>query len=119
MEFKQNQGIYLQIADKILNQLLEKIWVAEDRIPSVREIAIAYEVNPNTALRTFNYLEDQGIIYNKRGIGYFISPQGPAKALAIKRQQFTQHELPLFISNMKLLGITFEELKSLYDHFIP
>ena len=73
MEFKDTQTIYLQIADHFCENILRKKWNPGDRIPSVREMAVNIEVNPNTVMRTFNYLQDKGIIFNKRGIGYFVS----------------------------------------------
>ena len=73
MEFKDSQAIYLQIADHICEQVLLNKWQPEERIPSVRELAVMLEVNPNTVMRTCELLQQQEIIYNKRGIGYFIS----------------------------------------------
>jgi GntR family transcriptional regulator len=119
MEFKDNQAIYLQIANHFLENILQKKWNQGDKIPSIRDIAIEYEVNPNTTMRTFNYLQDKGIIFNKRGIGYYVADDGFDKTLALKKDQFISEELPAFFRTMKLLGITMTDVKkyySAYDH---
>ena len=70
MEFTQPQAIYLQIGDYICENILRRSWHGGDRIPSIRELAMDVQVNPNTVTRTYAYLQDQGIIFNRRGIGY-------------------------------------------------
>ena len=73
MNFKESKAIYLQIADRICDEILLGQFGEEERIPSVREYAAIVEVNANTVMRSFDYLQSQNIIYNKRGIGYFVS----------------------------------------------
>ncbi len=114
MNFSDNQPIYQQISDYFCNQILKKKWDAEDRLPSVREIAVQLEVNPNTALRAFHYLQEREVIYNKRGVGYFVSYNAYEKVLSLKREEFIQNELPSFFETMKLLGISSAELETLY-----
>jgi DNA-binding transcriptional regulator YhcF (GntR family) len=118
MEFRDSQAIYLQIADYVCESILQKKWKAEDRIPSVRELAVNMEVNPNTVMRTFNYLQDKGIIYNKRGIGYFISKNGFMQTLELKKEVFLKEEMPQFIKTMKLLGIKVSDLEKYYNQNI-
>lgn len=112
MEFKDNQAIYLQIANRFFENILKKEWQAGDKIPSIRDMAVEFEVNPNTTMRTFNYLQDKGIIYNKRGIGYFLADDGLEKTIALKKEQFVEEELPVFLRTMKLLGLSLEDLKA-------
>ena len=73
MNFKESKAIYLQIADRICDEILLGQYPEEERIPSVREYAAIVEVNANTVMRSFDYLQVQNIIYNKRGIGYFVA----------------------------------------------
>ena len=73
MNFKESKAIYLQIADRICDEVLLGQYQEEERIPSVREYAAVVEVNANTVMRSYDYLQTQGVIYNKRGIGYFVS----------------------------------------------
>ena len=70
MKFKESKSIYLQIADRICDEILQGQYPEEERIPSVREYAGTVEVNANTVVRTYDYLQGLEIIYNKRGIGY-------------------------------------------------
>lgn len=117
MEFKDNQAIYLQIADHVCEYILLEKWKPGDRIPSVREMAINIEVNPNTVMRTFNYLQDKEIIFNKRGIGYFVSEYGLEKTKALRKEDFVNHELPRFFKEMSLLHLTIEDLNNFYRHY--
>lgn len=115
MEFIENQPIYMQIADNFCENILLERWKTNERIPSVREIAVTMEVNPNTAMRAFVYLQEKDIIYNKRGIGYFVAEEGYQKALELKREEFIQRDLPVVMKTMKLLDISCNEMEALYN----
>jgi len=117
VEFREDKAIYLQIADCILDNILSKSWRTGDRIPSVREMAISTEVNPNTVMRTYTYLQDKGIIFNKRGIGYFVSENAYELAKNIKKEEFIKKQMPVFFRNMEMLNISFSELRKLYEEF--
>jgi len=118
MEFGDNNAIYLQIADQLCENILLEKWKPGDRIPSVREMAVSIEVNPNTVLRTFNYLQEKGIIFNKRGIGYFVSEDGFQKTRALRKEDFVSHELPKFFKAMGLLNLTMDDVNSYYSRFV-
>ena len=113
MEFKRTSAIYLQIAEHISDNVLRKSWEAEYKIPSIREMAVTLEVNPNTIARTYAYLEDLGIIYTQRGIGYFVTKDAYERVLKWRKQNFLQHELPWVFKTMALLNISFNELQTL------
>lgn len=115
MDFDGSKPIYLQIVDFFYENILVREWQEGERIPSVREIAVLVEVNPNTAIRAFNYLQEMEIIYNKRGIGYFVSEDGYQKVLSIRRNEFKEVVLPDVFKKMRLLDVTFEEVKNLYE----
>jgi GntR family transcriptional regulator len=117
IEFKDNQAIYLQIADQFVENILQGKWTSGDKIPSIRDTAIEFEVNPNTTLRTFNYLQEKGIIFNKRGLGYFIADDGIEKTKTLKKEQFLEEELPSLFNSMQLLGISFSDLQAYYAKF--
>ncbi len=114
MDFKKNQTIYLQIADYIIENILAEIWKPGDKIQSVRELAATTEVNPNTVMRTYSYLQDQDIIFNKRGIGYFIAEDALDKTRSIKKEAFVKQFLPEVFRTMDLLKMDFDDLKSYY-----
>lgn len=115
MEFDNSKPIYLQIVDFFYENILVKRWADEERIPSVREVAMMVEVNPNTAIRAFNHLQDLGVIYNKRGIGYFVASDGYTKVLNIKRKEFMEQMLPDVFKKLNLLDISFDEIKNAYN----
>ncbi len=115
MEFIENQPIYMQIADNFCENILLEKWKANERIPSVRDIAVTMEVNPNTAMRAFVYLQEKEIIYNKRGIGYFVAVEGYQRALELRRAQFIEKDLPVLMKTMKLLDISCDEMEALYN----
>lgn len=115
MEFVENQPIYMQIANVFCENILLQKWEINERIPSVRDVAVQMEVNPNTAMRAFVYLQEKDIIYNKRGIGYFVSEKGYQKALELKRTEFIEKDLPVVMKTMKLLDITCAEMEKLYN----
>lgn len=117
MEFRDNQTIYLQIADHFCENILLKKWAPGDRIPSVREIAVNIEVNPNTVMRTYNYLQEKGIIFNKRGIGYFVSDDGLDKTRALRKEDFVTQELPRLFKAMRLLDLTMDDMNNYYEQF--
>ena len=111
MDFNQNKPIYLQIADSICEKILSGEYLPDERILSVRELGISLGVNPNTIARVYEHLQGMEIIYNKRGIGYFVAPDAPEKVLQIHREEFLRNELPVVVKKMKLLGIPLEELE--------
>ncbi|TSE10369.1 MULTISPECIES: GntR family transcriptional regulator [Aquimarina] len=118
MDFDNSKPIYLQIVDFFYENILSKRWPEEERIPSVREIAVMVEVNPNTAIRAFNHLQELGVIYNKRGIGYFVSENGYNTVLSIKKTEFKEEILPDIFKKMGLLEIKFEEVKDAFNQYL-
>jgi DNA-binding transcriptional regulator YhcF (GntR family) len=115
MEFRQNQAIYLQIADHISERILTGTWSEGERIPSIREMSEEIEVNPNTVMRSYGYLQDLGIIYNQRGIGYFVAEDARQKTVELKKKSFIRRELPHIFRTMDLLHLTFEDLRVLHE----
>ena len=105
MEFNSNKSIYLQICDAICEQILSGVLMPDERIPSVREYGAEIGVNPNTIMRSYEKLTADGIIYNKRGIGYFISPDAHSTVLEAQRKEFIENELPAIRRRMTLLGL--------------
>lgn len=117
MEFKNNEAIYLQIAAYVSDHILMGKWPPDDKIPSVRELAVDLQVNPNTVMRTYEHLQNQGVIYNKRGIGFFVATDAVTMVKNQKRERFLQQDLPDFFKNVFLLDIPLEELQERYEHF--
>lgn len=118
MKFKESKSIYLQIADRIMDEILRMVYPEEGRVPSVREYAAMVEVNANTVVRSYDYLQGQEIIYNKRGIGYFVSPGARERIIQLRRQSFLQDELPDMFRQIHLLGIPLEEITAMYETYL-
>ncbi|MDD5185316.1 MAG: GntR family transcriptional regulator [Paludibacter sp.] len=118
MEFKENQTIYLQIGDYVCEQILLGRWNEGDRILSVRELGVALEVNPNTVMRSFDFLQSNEIIFNKRGVGYFVEENAKTKIIDYRRKQFLEQELPVIFKTMNLLGMTIEDINVQYNSYL-
>ena len=117
MEFSDKQPIYLQIADYVCEQILQQAWPPGERIPSVRDLGSSLEVNPNTAMRAFDYLQQQGILFNKRGMGYYTADDAPDRVRALRRARFLDVELPDVFRTMTLLGISITDLETRFNAF--
>ncbi|MEO1518010.1 MAG: GntR family transcriptional regulator [Bacteroidota bacterium] len=113
MEFIKQKPIYMQIADLLLENVLSGQLKAGDKIQSVREMAAAVQVNPNTVMRAFTYLQEQDIIFNRRGIGYFIAEDAYDQTLHIKKKVFKEQYLPQFFKMLDLLKMDLSELSDL------
>lgn len=118
MNFKESKAIYLQIADRICDEILLGKYKEEERILSVREYAAIVEVNANTVMRSYEYLQSQEIIFNKRGLGYFVSPGAVALILSLRRAFFLKEELDYFFKQLYTLDIPIKELERMYKEYI-
>jgi GntR family transcriptional regulator len=114
MEFNRERSIFIQIADLVCENILSGKWKNGDRIPSVRELAVAIEVNPNTVMRTYALLQEKGILSNKRGIGYFTSDDAYLNTLRHKKDEFINKDLPQFLKTLKLLGMNLNDIQNHY-----
>lgn len=88
MAFNNDKAIYLQIADRLSDEILVGTYKAFDRIPSVREYAAKLGVNANTAVKAYDQLAQEGVIYNKRGLGYFVAEDAQRHIKQKRRQIF-------------------------------
>ena len=113
-----NKAIYLQIADTIMERILDGSLGPESRLASVRDYAATMEVNANTVMRSYDYLAGLGVIANRRGIGYFVAED----AVGIVRRKCADELMGDVLSDvmrrMALLGITPEMLKQKYEDFL-
>ena len=115
MLFKENKPIYLQIAEFICEEILADKYAELERIPSVREYATNVEVNPNTMVRTFEYLQSNNVIFNKRGMGYFVSEGAKVTIRNMRKQNFLEGTLPEFFREIDLLEITIDDIVKMYN----
>lgn len=110
MIFDNNKAIYVQIADRLCDEILAGKYRDDERIPSVREYAVLLEVNINTTVKSYDLLATDGIIYNKRGLGYFVTAGTGETILKSRRKEFMEEKLPQLFRDMRLLGISMEEV---------
>lgn len=110
MNFDDHKPIYLQISDTVCEKILNDAYREEERIPSIRELGAMFGVNPNTVMRSYEYLKSIDIIYDKRGVGFFISPNAKRAVKKIYKDEFINSELPVIIKKIKMLEIDVDDL---------
>ncbi len=113
IDFKSTKGIFQQIADNLCHQIMEGKLLPGERVPSVRDLAVDYEVNRNTLLRTYAILEDAHVIINKRGIGFFVADNAVELIRDNEKKEFFKNDLPDFIRKVQLLKVTEADLMDL------
>lgn len=111
MVFNNEKAIYLQMADRLCDEILAGTYKADDRIPSVREYAVMLAVNTNTAVKAYEQLAREGVIYNKRGLGYFVAADAREQIQEARRRDFIEKTLPEMFRQMRLLGIGLDEVE--------
>ncbi len=118
MNFKENQPIYLQLAEGIMDRVQTGDLQCGSKIESVRETAGKNMVNINTVVRAYEWLEMREIIVQKRGIGFFITEQAPEKISEMRRKEFFGGEAEYFMRRLQSFSITADELKKMYEEFL-
>jgi DNA-binding transcriptional regulator YhcF (GntR family) len=105
MQFSEDKPIWRQIYELIAMRILSGEWMECERIVSVRELAAEVGVNPNTVMRSYEKLDADGIIFNRRGIGYFVADGAKEHIKQLERQKFIDEELPKLRERLALLGL--------------
>lgn len=95
MDFNNTQAIYLQIVDWVFEQILIGNLKPGDKAKSVRELAVAFEVNPNTVMRSYEHLQSNEIFLNKRGIGFFVTDDAVEKIKTLRKRNLWKKTCPL------------------------
>lgn len=116
-DFKQDRAIYLQMAERICDEILAGKYNADDRIPSVRELAVLLEVNTNTVVKTYDLLLQWEIIYTRRGLGYFVTEDALQKIRQTRGEKFMNDNLPELFRQMELLDIQIETVIKQWEKF--
>lgn len=108
MQFSEEKPIWRQIYELIAMRVLSGEWAEGERVMSVREMAASVGVNPNTVMRSYERLEADGVIFNRRGIGFFVSEGAKEHIRQLERQKFMDEELPKLRERLQLLGLTID-----------
>lgn len=114
MAFSNDKAIYLQMADRLSDEILAGTYKAFDRIPSVREYAARLGVNANTAVKAYDQLSQEGVIFNKRGLGYFVAEDAQRNIKDTRRRAFMKTVIPEMVRQMKLLDISLEDVNEAF-----
>ncbi|WP_308270033.1 GntR family transcriptional regulator [Prevotella sp.] len=109
MQFNKDKPIYLQLADRLSDDIVDGKYNDDDRVPSVREFGMCFEVNTNTAMKAYDMLSRDNVIYNRRGLGYFVTQGAREKIMESRRNEFMTSVLPDVFRQMRMLGIGIEE----------
>ena len=114
MIFSNDKPIYIQMADRLCDEILSGVYQDDDRIPSVREYAVLLEVNTNTAVKAYEQLAREEIVYNKRGLGYFVTKGAKKQIMKARKQEFMKERLPELFRQMNLLDISIGDVEEAY-----
>ena len=115
MDYKANIPIYLQVIDDIKQRILPGELKPGDKLPSTRELAVQYTVNPNTAARIYNELEQCGLCYTKRGLGTFVSED--VHLIDTLKAELSSEMIETFVSGMTSLGFSKDEIINLIKNY--
>jgi GntR family transcriptional regulator len=109
-EWNDNQPIYRQLRDRVVAMILDGVLKEGDPLPSVRNVAADYRLNPLTVLKGYQELVDQELVEKRRGLGMFVKVGARTALLKGERQKFLVEEWPRIYANIQRLGLTPEEL---------
>lgn len=116
MEFNDNRPIYKQITDYCYARIMSGEWVADTRIPSVKELAVTLSVNSRTVLKAFDDMHQLGVIYQKRGLGYFVASGACEVILQSRRRDFFEEVVPEIARQMELLRLKVDDVAPFLPH---
>lgn len=116
LEFKDNIPIYLQIKQYLYREIVVGKLQPGEKIPSVRKLALQLTVNVNTVQRALQQMNDEGILYTKRGEGNFVTED--TDLLAQTKQNLINGELDKFVQSMNALGVTNDQLSSILTNYL-
>ena len=109
-KWNEDQPIYRQLRDRVVAMILEGVLGDGDALPSVRNVAAEYRLNPLTVLKGYQELVDEGLVEKKRGRGMFVNDGARTQLLKAERERFLEKEWPQVIATIKRLGLDPEEL---------
>ena len=113
MNFTDGQPIFIQIAERLSDEILAGIYLSDNRVPGVRDYSVLLEVNVNTTVKAYDLLAQRGVLYSKRGLGYFVAPEAQQIILDNRRRHFFETEVPRIAQKMQQLGISADDIADL------
>lgn len=115
-QWKDDRPIYLQLKDQILTMIMDGVLAEGEALPSVRKVAVEYQINPITASKAYAELVDDGLVEKRRGIGMFILDGARKNLLAAEQKNFLDVEWPKIIERISRLGLDAKELLEATKH---
>jgi GntR family transcriptional regulator len=111
-KWNESQPIYRQLRDRVVAMMLEGTLKEGEALPSVRQVASAYRLNPLTVLKSYQQLVDEGLVEKRRGLGMFVAPGASSAIMKDERERFLATEWPRIQATIQRLGLSSEELLS-------
>ena len=106
----ENRPIFVQIAERIENDIIAGALSEEAQVPSTNQFAAFYQINPATAAKGVNLLVEQGILYKRRGLGMYVAPGARAKLIEKRREEFFEQYVVPMLQEAEKLGIPLEQV---------
>jgi GntR family transcriptional regulator len=115
-QWNDNQPIYRQLRDRVVAMILEGTLKEGDPLPSVRNVAADFQLNPLTVLKGYQELVDEELVDKRRGLGMFVREGAKKKLMGNEREKFLQDEWPVVAQTIKRLGLDIKELLAAIKH---
>src|SRR5881392_371420 len=109
-EWNDSQPIYRQLRDRVVAMILDGVLKAGDALPSVRQVAADYQLNPITVSKAYQELVDDNLVEKRRGIGMYVTEGASEKLLTSERERFVRDEWPAMVERIRRLGLDLEQL---------
>jgi GntR family transcriptional regulator len=109
-QWDDSQPIYRQLRDRVVAMMLEGILKEGEALPSVRQVAAEYRLNPLTVLKAYQQLVDEGLVEKRRGLGMFVAPGASAALMKDERSRFLETDWPKIRATIQRLGLSAETL---------
>ena len=110
IQWSDGAPIYRQLKDRVIAMMLDGILKPGDALPSVRQVAAEYQLNPITVSRAYQELADEALVEKRRGLGMFVTDEASKKLRGSERERFLTEEWPVVAERIERLGLSIEEL---------
>ena len=110
IQWNDGAPIYRQLKERVVAMMLDGVLKPGDALPSVRQVAAEYQLNPITVSRAYQELADEALVEKRRGLGMYVTEEASKKLLANERERFLKDEWPLVLERIQRLGLAMDEL---------
>jgi GntR family transcriptional regulator len=110
IQWNDGAPIYRQLKERVIAMMLDGVLKPGDALPSVRQVAAEYQLNPITVSRAYQELADEALVEKRRGLGMYVTEEASKKLLTNERERFLKEEWPLVLERIQRLGLSMEDL---------